>query len=63
MYLKGEPGDSAYLYFAYSDNDPVTNPNTPIRRGDNAVPGKYIGFKASTEEIKPSDLDKASTYS
>lgn len=41
--IKGKPGDNAYLYVAYADEDPIKNPDTTIY-GKNEGPKKYIGF-------------------
>ena len=62
--IKGEPGDSAYLYTAFADEDPVANPYAQIRYGKNATPGIYIGFWA-TKVIVADDsveLSKATNY-
>lgn len=55
--VKGEPGDSAYIYIRFTDGT-----NSTAQLFEN-TPKKYIGFKYSTTEITdPSILNSYNTY-
>lgn len=54
--IKGEPGDSAYLYIAFTDG---TDETATLFFNE---PKKYIGIKYSDVEISESDKKKWSTY-
>ena len=54
--IKGKPGDNAYLYVAYADEDPIKNPDTTIY-GKNEGPKKYIGFWPTTYVVDENGSD------
>lgn len=62
--IKGEKGDSYYLYIAYSNDDSSAKILTGDRAPYGTVPGKYIGVYVSLpmEEGFPSDNTKYSNW-
>lgn len=54
--IKGEPGDNAYLYIAYTDG----TDDTATLYFD--TPKKYIGIKYSNKELSPDEKNTYNTY-
>ena len=55
--LKGEPGDSAYLYIKYSDDGGVH-----FTADNGTVPGKYIAILPSMSALDITTVNNSNTY-